>query len=183
MTIMAALTAPLKSLLSKTREKEDQEDEQSSLRKSRVSAAQSHADVSIASAEAVLYQHLSEQITAYREIADRAMTERNQMVDRIARLEAASDAFAEAKVTMSRMAKRLEDQDAQITKLLADFTEERKTLLAILQDKDGAIAQRDQRILALETRQSELERRLHSDEAILGCPFHNIKETPPTPST
>lgn len=171
-TIMAALTAPLRSILKKS--KNEEEAEATKERAGQKAAAAASADMSKSSAEAVLYQHLSEQVTAYREIAHQATKERNALVERIAKLEADSETFAETKKTMAAMGLRLSEQDAQIQKLISDSNEERSKFLDILQAKDAAITRRDERIEMLERGQRELEARIQSDEVLLGCPFHKI---------
>lgn len=139
-TIMAALSAPLRDLLRKNRDKEEKEESES---EAKVDAAKASADASKSSAEAVLYQHLSEQVNAYREIADQAYRERNSLVERVAKLEAKSDALDEARKTMIRMARRLDEQDKQIQSLISNAELERSKFLELLQAKDGEIASGD----------------------------------------
>lgn len=136
-----------------------------------------------ASAESTLYQHLSEQVKQYREIADTAFKERNALVERVARLEEKTALFEETKTALDRLKARLnekdaklEEKDAEIRRLIQQAAEERSKFLAILTQKDTEIAKRDERILSLEQRQRELEIRLAKDEVSMGvipCPFHS----------
>lgn len=176
MTIMAAISAPLRDLLKRNKESEKEDREMDD----KVEAAKASADVTKASAEAILYQHLSEQVTAYRVIADQAYRERNSLVERVATLEAKADALDEARKTMTRMARRLEEQDKQIQSLISHADIERAKFLEILQSKDDQIARRDERISTLEKGQHDLELRLLSDEVRLGCPFHAANTPQPT---
>lgn len=136
------------------------------------------------SAEIVLYNHLVEQITQYRDIADQAFKERNALVDRVARLEEQSTIFQQAQSDNARLRSRLMDRDQEIKTLLEQGAFERREFLNIIQLKDAEIAKRDDRILSLELGQRELEKRLLSDEVRLGCPFHQAQEVvispPPT---
>lgn len=134
------------------------------------------------SAEATLYTHLSQQVEQYRKIADEAYKERNDLVGRVAALEAKTQVLEETKATLDRLKKKLEDKDikieekdAEIRKLLTQAAEERQQFLSILQAKDAEITKRDERITSLEERQRELETRLMRDEISIGvvqCPFH-----------
>lgn len=126
-------------------------------------------------AETVLYNHLSEQVKEYRDIADKAFTERLEMMTRLAKLEGNDEDLKETREILGKLKARLDEKDAQIKKLLDDGADERKQFLAILQAKDSEIARRDDRISALEKAHKELELRLAKDEATVGfvaCPFH-----------
>lgn len=135
------------------------------------------------SAETTLYNHLSEQIKQYREISDKAYTERNALVERVARLEEKTSVLEETKAILDRLKakleekdRKLEEKDAEIRRLIDQASEERKKFLQILQSKDGEIAKRDERITSLEQRQRELEVRLAKDELscpVFPCPFHS----------
>lgn len=129
-----------------------------------------------ASAESVLYNHLSQQVTEYRNIADQAFRERNELISRVAALEAVQLDFAETKELVEKLKLRLDDKDEQIKTLLSQGADERRQFLSILQTKEAEIAKRDERISTLESRQLELEIRLAKDEASMGvpvgCPFH-----------
>lgn len=136
-----------------------------------------------ASAESTLYNHLSEQIKSYRDIADKAFKERNELVERVARLEENVKILDETKLTLDKLKLRLEDKDRrldekdeEIRQLLVQAADERSKFLNILTQKDTEIAKRDERILSLEQRQRELEIRLAKDEVSMGvvpCPFHS----------
>lgn len=138
-----------------------------------------------ASAESTLYNHLAEQIKSYRDIADKAFKERNELVERVARLEENVKLLDETKQIIDRLKtkleakdRRLEEKDNEIKKLLAQAAEERAQFLNILTKKDTDIARRDERILTLETRQRELEVRVAKDEVsgtVFPCPFHSAK--------
>lgn len=102
------------------------------------------------SAEAVLYNHLSEQVTEYRRIADEAFRERNALISRVAALEAKAVELEQARALTSQLQAYLSEKDAQLQALLASAAEERKEFLAILRDKDTEIQRRDIRIAELE---------------------------------
>lgn len=134
-------------------------------------------------AGSVLYNHLSDQISQYRSIADQASKERNALVERVARLEERTEfleetkqAFERLKVRLEEKDRKLEEKDEEIKHLLRVSAAERETLLGIIKAKDTEITNRDDRILTLDKRLRELELRLASDEAQTGtfiCPFNN----------
>ncbi len=121
-------------------------------------------------AEAVLYNHLAEQVREYRTIADKAYAERNDLIQRIAVLEAKTEDLETAQELAEKLKTRLDEKDAQIERLVADAAEERRRFLDILDAKDREIAKRDERIHTLENRQRDLEVRLAQDEIRMGIP-------------
>lgn len=125
-------------------------------------------------AESTLYNHLADQVKQYREIADGAFRERNDLIARVAKLEEQTKVLEEYRITLDRMKAKLEEKDAEIRSLVAQAAEERKQFMTLLVTKDKEISRRDERILALEDRQKDLEIRIAKDEATLGltqCPF------------
>lgn len=128
-------------------------------------------------AESTLYNHLAEQVSQYRTIAEKASAERNALVERVGRLEEKTSVLEEAKQTLDRLKARLEEKDrkleekdGEIRRLLAQEAEERKVFMEILSAKDAEIAKRDERICSLEVRQRELEIKLARDEALFNIP-------------
>lgn len=132
------------------------------------------------SAEAALYNHLSQQVEQYRKIADQAFRERNDLVQRVAALEAKAEDLADAKAVIEKLKARLDRKDDEIQLLLTQSAEERRQFLEILRNKESEISKRDERILSLETRQRELEIRLARDEAATlqhTCPLQNMQKS------
>ena len=126
-------------------------------------------------AEGDLYRQLAEQVKEYRQIADTAFKERNDLLVRVVKLEGLVAGHGEVAALVSKLKTRLDEKDETIQKLLAQSSEERRKFLDILTAKDSEIAKRDERIVSLETRQRELEIRLAKDEVALGfhsCPLH-----------
>ena len=131
-------------------------------------------------AETVLYEHLSSQVTQYREIADQAFRERNDLIGRVAALESKAEDLAEQKVLVEKLKEKLDKKDEEIHLLLAQSAEERKQFLAILSSKESEIAKRDERILALERDWHDLELRLATSEKAIGsfvCPIERNRRS------
>lgn len=125
-------------------------------------------------AEATLYQHMSEQLREYRELADRAFAERNDIIGRVAALEHNAQALAEAQGMIDTLRRKLDTKDAELQRILTESAEERRRFLDILEAKDAEIAHRDATIRDLEQRQQQLDLRLNTDEGILrqlACPL------------
>jgi len=125
-------------------------------------------------AETILYEHLSDQVTQYRKIADQAFRERNDLISRVAALEAKAEDLAEQKILVEKLKDRLDKKDEEIQLLLRQGAEERRQFLDILQSKETEIAKRDERILTLEQRTQELEIRLLKGENVINaftCPM------------
>lgn len=126
-------------------------------------------------AESVLYNHLAQQVTQYREIADQAFRERNDLIKRVSALEAKAEDLVDARNVIERLKVKLEEKDGKIELLLAQGTEERRRFLDIITAKDNELSRASQRIVALEDRQRELEMRLTKDEAgVFVCPLHKM---------
>lgn len=135
----------------------------------------------VAGAGAGLYQHLSEQLGQYREIADRAFAERNLLIERVARLEERDAQFDALKTSYDRLKERLdekdrklEEKDEELRNILAASSDERNQFLEIIRRKDTDIISRDERILKLEEGYRQLELRLAQEENQLKsfvCPF------------
>lgn len=132
------------------------------------------------SAESVLYNHLSDQVSQYRKIADQAFRERNDLIQRVAALEAKAEDLVDAKAVIEQLKIRLDKKDDEIQLLLAQSADERKQFLEILCNKESEISKRDERILSLENRQKELEIRLARDEVANVqhvCPLHAMQKS------
>jgi hypothetical protein len=125
-------------------------------------------------AETILYEHLSEQVSQYRTIADQAFRERNALIGRVAALEAKAEDLVTAGAVIEKLKIRLDKKDEEIRLLLEQGREERKQLLDILRSKENEIEKRDERILILEQGQHELEIRLAKGESAINtfsCPM------------
>lgn len=122
-------------------------------------------------AEVVLYNHLSEQVKEYRMIADAALRERNDLIQRVAALEVRSSDLEVAKDLIERLKVRLDEKDAQIQALITQASEERVQFLKVLSDKDSEIQKREERISVLEGKTRDLELRLARDEARMTLPL------------
>lgn len=92
------------------------------------------------SAEAVLYNHLAEQVTEYRRIADEAFRERNALISRVAALEAKAAELEQARLLTVQLQAHLSEKDAQIQALLDNAAVERNQFIGMLRDKDAEIA-------------------------------------------
>lgn len=128
-------------------------------------------------AETTLYTHLSEQVSQYRTIADQAFRERNDLISRVANLEAKAEDLEESRELVANLKARLDHKDEEMREMLQEASKERKQFLDILQAKDSQIASRDERILSLETGFRELELRLARSEASsapFSCPLATI---------
>lgn len=146
----------------------------------RESGADQVADV-MAGAGAGLYHHLSQQLSQYREIADRAFVERNLLIERVARLEERDSKFGELRGSYDRLKERLdekdrklEEKDEELRAMLAAASDERNQFLEIIRRKDTDIISRDERILKLEEGYHQLELRLAQEEnqfKSFVCPF------------
>lgn len=101
------------------------------------------------SAEAVLYNHLAEQVTEYRRIADEAFRERNALISRVAALEAKAIELDQARALTAELQVRLADKDAQIQALIAASSLERAEFLSILRVKDNEIKRLSRAVLDL----------------------------------
>lgn len=119
-----------------------------------------------ANAESSMYDQLSSQVAQYRELANTAYRERNDLIQRVGALEAKAEDLVEQKQLVEKLKDRLDKKDEEIRDLLAQATDERKQFLAILNAKDAEIAKRDDRILLLERGLRELEMRLADEERI-----------------
>lgn len=117
-----------------------------------------------ANAESSMYDQLSSQVSQYRELANTAYRERNDLIQRVGALEAKAEDLVEQKRLTEKLKERLDKKDDEIRALLAQSTEERRQFLAILNAKDAEIAKRDDRILMLERGLRELETRLLREE-------------------
>lgn len=117
-----------------------------------------------ANAESTMYDQLSSQVSQYRELANTAYRERNDLIQRVGALEAKAEDLVEQKRLTEKLKERLDKKDDEIQALLAQSTEERRQFLAILNAKDAEIAKRDDRILMLERGLRELETRLLREE-------------------
>lgn len=127
-----------------------------------------------ANAESVMYDQLSSQVAQYRQMADTAYRERNDLIQRVGALEAKAEDLVEQKQLVEKLKIRLDKKDEDIHGLLAQATEERQQFLAILKAKDAEIAKRDDRILMLERGLRELEMRLMKEEKVVQtfiCPL------------
>lgn len=143
------------------------------LRGEKKASKEDKVDDAKSSAETVLYNHLADQVTQYRNIADQAFRERNDLIKRVSALEAKAEDLADAREVIERLKVKLEDKDTKIELLLAQGAEERKRFLDIISWKDTELAKANDRIVSLETRQRELELRLTKDETgIFVCPLH-----------
>lgn len=137
-------------------------------------------------AGSTLYQHLSDQVKEYRQIADNAYAERNALFDRVAKLEAKSEEFTRANESLDRLKLKLEakdlfiqEKDSQLKELLDQGAKERTAFMAILNRKDAELTKANERILTLEKEVADLKVRLTSDEASMSrpmCPFHGRTE-------
>lgn len=138
----------------------------------------------ISGAGSSLYNQLIRQVEEYRQIADKAFKERNDLFERVSKLEAMAESFKEAKIIVDRLRVKLDLKDQEIRNLLAQGAEERAKFLTILTNKDNEIIRRDHRIGVLEKDMHALEKRLAKDEArqIFGaalCPYKVDKEAEP----
>jgi len=127
-------------------------------------------------AETVLYTHLSNQITEYRNLAEIATSERNELIKRVAALESTIRDTSNLEELLDHLKKKLDEKDLKIETCLSEWSVERKKFLDILSAKEEELSRRDQRIYALETRQRELELRLTRDEKNLvpnNCPLRS----------
>lgn len=127
-----------------------------------------------ANAESVMYDQLSSQVAQYRQMADTAYRERNDLIQRVGALEAKAEDLVVQKQLVEKLKIRLDKKDEDIHGLLAQATEERQQFLAILKAKDAEIAKRDDRILMLERGLRELEMRLMKEEKVVQtfiCPL------------
>lgn len=122
-------------------------------------------------AEVVLYNHLSEQVKEYRMIADAALRERNELIQRVAALEVRSSDLEVAKDLIERLKVRLDEKDAQIQALITQASEERVQFLKVLSEKDSEIQKREERISVLGGKTRDLELRLARDEARMTLPL------------
>lgn len=122
------------------------------------------------SAEATLYNHLSEQVKEYRGIADSAFRERNDLVTRVAALEARAEDLEGARELIGKLKSKLESKDQYLEKLLAQAAEERTKFLTILQAKEQELMRKDERIESLEVMHKKLTGKLASNEGVLFCP-------------
>lgn len=130
----------------------------------------------IAGAGSTLYSQLVKQMEEYRTIANTAYQERNDLIERVGKLEAIAEQYRATKEVVERLRVKLDLKDQEIRKLLDEGAKERETFLAILTKKDSEIIRRDERILTLERSMHELELRLIRDESSAGfgahaCPF------------
>lgn len=101
------------------------------------------------SAEAVLYNHLAEQVTEYRRIADEAFRERNALISRVAALEAKAIELDQSRALTADLQVRLAEKDAQIQALIAASSLERAEFLSILRVKDNEIKRLSRAVLDL----------------------------------
>lgn len=97
------------------------------------------------SAEAVLYNHLAEQVTEYRRIADEAFRERNTLISRVAALEAKAAELDRARELTEQLQLLLVDKDAHIQELLASASSERTQFLLMIQARDDQITAMERR--------------------------------------
>jgi len=130
-----------------------------------------------AEAETTLYTQLAEQVERYHKIAEEATLDRSRLAVEVARLEERTRLLEDTKGSLDRLKDRLqekdrklEEKDAEIRKLLEENANERRRLLDILQSKDIEIFRRDERIVALEHRISEMELRLVAEGHLVRCP-------------
>lgn len=126
-----------------------------------------------ANAESFLYDQFSSQIAQYRQIADTAYKERNDLIQRVGALEAKAEDLEEQKKLVDKLKDRLDSKDEQIRQLLEQAADERKQFFEVLRAKDEEITRRDARILDLERGLRELELRLSKEERIVNtfvCP-------------
>lgn len=146
------------------------------LKKKNKDTNENQIESAISGAGSSLYNQLIKQVEEYRQIADKAFKERNDLFERVSKLEAMAESFKEAKVIVDRLRVKLDLKDQEIRHLLNQGAEERAKFLTILTNKDNEIIRRDQRISVLEKDMSKLQVRLARDEArqVFGnsmCPF------------
>lgn len=122
-------------------------------------------ETAISDVGSTLYNQLSKQVEDYRVAADLANKERNDLVVRVAKLEAQLLSFEALNSTVERLRVRLDSKDAEIRGLLDQGLSERKQFMEMLMLKDKDIAKRDGRIAQLEKVTSSLQVRLARDEA------------------
>lgn len=117
-------------------------------------------------AEASLYTHLSQQVSQYRQIADSAFQQNNELVHRVAQLEASERDHQRTAEIVNKLKIKLDEKDRQIQKLLDAGEEDRRQFFRVLETKEEQIAR-------LERRQRELEDRLIKDEnaSVFHCPL------------
>lgn len=119
------------------------------------------------SAEAFLYNHLSEQIKEHSARASEAGKSNIELSGRVAHLEAQLSLVSEQSEQIAVLASRLSQKDLEFAEQLKQAAEERKEFMVVLKYKDQEIINRDLRIAALDRRQFELELRLTRDEESL----------------
>lgn len=143
------------------------------LRQEKRSDKEDQVDVAKAGAESILYTHLAEQISQYRQIVDTSFKERNDLVKQVADLQSHSREHEYQKALVEKLKSRLDQKDQQLKTLLEQTAEERGRFLMILQGKEQEILRRDERIYKLEQWLKEMETRLAVDEDALKYVFKN----------
>lgn len=135
----------------------------------------------ISGAGSTLYSQLVKQVDEYRHIADKAFKERNDLFERVTKLENMAIQFSETKELVTLLRSKLDAKDQEIRDLLLASTVERSKFLEVLSLKDSEIIRRDIRIEQLEHNVSDLTVRLARDEArqLFGrrvCPFEALDD-------
>ena len=136
-------------------------------------------ETAISDVGSTLYNQLSKQVEDYRAAADVASKERNDLVIRVAKLEAQIVALEPLKETVTRLRDKLDAKDVEIKGLLDQGLEERRQFMTMLSNKDGDIARRDARIAQLEKVTTALQVRLARDEALTALTTDTINPKNP----
>lgn len=132
-------------------------------------------------AEVSFLKRLEGRLDMQQKVADDAMHERNDLIQKVARMEVQLEGMGKLQASNESMQGRLNEKDETIKNLLqqaatdrAAFSEERMKFLEIIQGKDSEISKRDQRLYDMEQRQHQLEIRVAQDEVALKniqCPL------------
>ncbi len=130
------------------------------IRQERRAAKEDTVGAARSSAEVALYTQLAEQIKEYRAIADAAFRERNELIQRVAALEARAKDFQEAQEEIAKLQANLGAKDRLIQDLIAKSAEERQQFLRLIQDKEREIQEREERISVLEKKIRIMEEEL-----------------------
>lgn len=137
-------------------------------------------------AESNLYSQLSEQVTSYRQQADEAVKERNELVARVARLETKLEEYENLTEVVNRLKEKLDAKDKELLDKETEFKNfvessrlEREKFLEILQKKEEVINLRDTHLDEMTRKLHQMELRLSRDErtmGIHGCPYQSARE-------
>lgn len=107
-------------------------------------------ETAISDVGSALYTQLGKQVEDYRLAADAANKERNDLVMKVAKLEAQLLSLEPAKELVERLRGKLDVKDAEIRNLLDQGLFERKQFMDMVSAKDKDISRRDDRIAQLE---------------------------------